>query len=245
MPGLLYDEIGHGYSRGRRADPRIQQLIDEAVGDARTLVNVGAGIGSYEPVDRHVIAVEPAAEMRAQRSPAAAPCIDAVAEELPFDDASVDLAMAIYTDFHWRDRARGLAEILRVSRRGVVILTVDRDVSARYWLFRDYLPGGNELFAPLSAVTSLLPASAQVTPVPIPSDCEDGFVHAFWKRPELLLDPNVHGSMAVFSRISPAERDAGLAQLRADLRSGAWHDRNRALEGLEELDLGHRLVVWR
>jgi SAM-dependent methyltransferase len=244
MRASLYDRIGQGYSRARRADPRIQRAIDDALGDARSIVNVGAGVGAYEPAGRDVIAVEPAADMRAQRPASAAPCLNAGAEELPLADASVDLAMAIYTDFHWQDRRRGVAEMLRVSRNGIVLLTVDRESSARYWLFRDYLPAGNCLFAPLSAVTSLLPGPVRVTRVPIPWDCKDGFVHAFWRRPELLLDPRVHGPMAVFSRVSPAERRAALAHLRADLRTGEWQHRNRELAGLEELDLGHRLLVW-
>jgi SAM-dependent methyltransferase len=245
MRASLYDRIGQGYSRARRADPRIQRAINDALGDARRIVNVGAGVGSYEPADRDLIAVEPAAEMRGQRPASAAPCLNAVAEELPLADASVDLAMAIYTDFHWQDRRRGVAEMLRVSRDGVVLLTVDRDISSRYWLFRDYFPRSNDLFAPLSALTALFPAPPAVSPVPIPHDCEDRFVHAFWKRPHLLLDPAVHGTMAVFASLQPGQLEAGLARLRADLVSGRWQERNHELDGLEVLDLGHRLVVSR
>lgn len=245
MRASLYDRIGQGYSRARRADPRIQRAIDDALGDARSIVNVGAGVGAYEPAGRDVIAVEPAADMRAQRPASAAPCLDAVAEELPLTDASVDLAMAIYTDFHWQDRRRGVAEMLRVSRDGIVLLTVDRDTSARYWLFRDYFPAANDLFAPLSALTALLPGPPTVRPVPIPHDCEDGFVHAFWKRPHLLLDPTAHGAMAVFASLRPGQLEAGLARLQADLVSGRWQERNHELDGLEALDLGHRLVVSR
>jgi SAM-dependent methyltransferase len=244
MRGSLYDRIGQAYSRARRADPRIQRTIHDALGDAGSIVNVGAGVGAYEPTDRDLIAVEPAGEMRAQRPASAAPCLDAVAEELPLADASVDRAMAIYTDFHWPDRRRGLAEMLRVSRDGIVLLTVDRDVSARYWLFRDYFPRANDLFAPLSALTALFPGPPTVSPVPIPHDCEDGFVHAFWKRPHLLLDPAVHGAMAVFASLKPGQLDAGAARLRDDLVSGRWQERNHELDGLEALDLGHRLVVW-
>ncbi len=245
MQTPLYDRIGQGYSRVRRADPRIQRAIDDALGDARSIVNVGAGVGAYEPADRDLIAVEPAAEMRAQRPASAAPCLDAVAEELPLADASVDLAMAIYTDFHWRDRRRGVAEMLRVSRSGIVLLSVDRDTSARYWLFRDYFPAANELFAPVSAVTSLIPGPVEVSTVPIPQDCEDGFVHAFWKRPHLLLDPAVHGAMAVFASLPAGQLETGLGRLRADLVSGRWQERNHELDSLEALDLGHRLILRR
>jgi SAM-dependent methyltransferase len=169
-----------------------------------------------------------------------------VAEDLPLDDASVDVAMALYTDFHWRDRARGIAELVRVSRRGIVILTVDRDAAERYWLTRDYLPQANDLFAPLAGVTGLLPGPPpEVTPVPIPADCRDGFVHAFWKRPEAFLDPGVRATMAVFTRVAERAVSAARARLRADLESGAWRQRNRELADLPALDLGHRLIVWR
>lgn len=241
----LYDRIGRGYVHARRADPRIAAAVDAALADARSVVNVGAGTGSYEPAARSVLAVEPAAEMRAQRPAGAAPCVAGAAESLPLADASVDVAMAIYTDFHWRDRRRGIAEMLRVSRSAVVVLTVDRRAARRYWLTRDYLPGANDLFAPLSAVTALLPDPPEIIPVPIPHDCQDGFVHAFWKRPRRLLHPEVRTTMAVFARLAPGEVQSGLERLRADLDSGAWEQRNAELAALQSVDLGHRLIVWR
>jgi SAM-dependent methyltransferase len=245
MAPLLYERIGRGYAQARRADPRIARVVHAALGDATSVVNVGAGTGSYEPADRDVIAVEPSAQMRAQRPAGAAPCLDALAEELPLDDASVDVGMALYTDFHWGDRARAIAELVRVSRRGIVILTVDRDAAEGYWLTRDYLPEANHLFAPLADVTRLLPGPApEVTPVLIPADCRDGFVHAFWKRPEALLDPDVHATMAVFTRVDSAAVAGARARLGADLASGAWRRRNRELAALTALDLGHRLVIW-
>lgn len=245
MGPRLYDRIGRGYAQARRADDRIALAIDHALGDARSVLNVGAGTGSYEPVDRRVLAVEPVAKMRAQRPVGSAPCLAAGAEELPLPDASVDVAMAIYTDFHWHDRRKGIAEMLRVSRSGVVLLTVDRPVAERYWLTRDYLPAANELFAPLCSVTTLLPSPPQVTPVPIPHDCRDGFVHAFWKRPHELLDPDLRSTMALFARLPPRSAQTGLERLRADLDSGAWEQRNHELADLASLDLGHRLIAWR
>ncbi|HWD73810.1 MAG TPA: methyltransferase domain-containing protein [Solirubrobacteraceae bacterium] len=245
MATLVYERIGGGYARVRRADPRIERVVHAALADSTSVVNVGAGAGSYEPADRHVVAVEPSERMRAQRPPGAAPCLAAAAEHLPLDDASVDVAMALYTDFHWRDRRKGIAELLRVSRRGIVILTVDGETAQRYWLTRDYLPAAN-LFAPLAAVTSLLPGPPPtVAPVPIPADCRDGFVHAFWKRPEALLHPDVHRPMALFARLPPAAVTNGLARLRADIATGEWQRRNRELADLDALDLGHRLIVWR
>jgi SAM-dependent methyltransferase len=245
MASSLYDRIGRGYAHARRADPRIADAIEQALGDAHDVLNVGAGTGSYEPAARRVLAVEPAAEMRAQRPPESAQCIAAAAEQLPLPDASVDAAMAIYTDFHWRDRREGVAEMLRVSRDRVVLLTVDRRAAERYWLTRDYFPAANEMFAPLASITELFPASPQITPIPIPHDCRDGFVHAFWKRPHALLDPDLRTTMALFARLPPDVVHAGVRRLRADLESGAWEQRNHELADLESLDLGHRLISWR
>jgi SAM-dependent methyltransferase len=245
MAALLYERIGGGYARGRRADPRIERAVHAALGDASSVLNVGAGTGSYEPADRGVLAVEPSARMRAQRPPSAAPCLAAAAEHLPLPDGAVDMAMALYTDFHWQDRERGIAEMLRVSRRGIVILTVDRDVAEGYWLTRDYLPSAGDLFAPLPAVTSLLPSAPSVTTVPVPHDCADGFAHAFWKRPRELLDRGRIGAMAMFARTGEDDVERCLTRLSADLDSGEWERRNPELAGLQALDLGHRLVVWR
>lgn len=244
MSSGLYEQIGRGYAQVRHPDPRISAIVEGALGDAESVVNVGAGPGSYEAAGRRVLAVEPAAEMRAQRPARAAECIPGTAERLPVPDASFDVAMSIYSDFHWEDRRRGIQEMCRVSRRRVVILTVEREASARYWLFRDYLPEANELFAPLDSLISLFPHPPRVAAVPIPSDCSDGFVHAFWKRPDMLLDPAVHGTMAVFSQLAPDITAGGLDQLQADLNNGAWLKRNSELLGIDSLDLGHRMVIW-
>lgn len=245
MASQLYERIGRGYARTRRPDPRIERRIHAALGDAASVLNVGAGTGSYEPADRYVLAIEPSARMRAQRPSTAAPCLPGGAEALPLDDDSVDLAMALYTDFHWSDRRRGIDEMIRVSRRGVVMVTVDRDVAEEYWLTRDYLPSANDLFDPLSAVTELFPTPPTVDVIPIPHDCQDGFVHAYWRRPAALLDPDRHGTMALFARLEPAAVERGLSGLRADVASGAWAQRHGWLTERPEHDLGHRLVTWR
>lgn len=243
MTAELYEHIGLTYRQTRRPDPRIAVLLARAIGDARSVVNVGAGTGSYEPTDRYVVAVEPAAAMRAQRPAKAAPCIAASAESLPFDDASIDVAVGVYTDFHWSDRVRGIAEMKRVARRSVVLLTVDSDIADSYWLIRDYLPEGRELFAPLAELLAMLPG-ADVRPVMIPEDCQDGFVQAFWKRPHALLDQELRSSMALFGRMPDDVVEARLDCLRSDLNDGSWETRNRSLLDLSLADLGHRIVVW-
>ncbi|MHB8659325.1 MAG: class I SAM-dependent methyltransferase [Solirubrobacteraceae bacterium] len=244
MARVSYERIGPGYSSVRRQDDRIARMLSGALGDAASVVNVGAGAGSYEPIDRRVVAVEPSAEMRSQRPSGAAPCLVGSAEQIPLRDREVDAAMAIYTDFHWDDRRRGIDELRRVSRRRVVLLTVDREVSDRYWLFRDYFPSANRIFGSMRDIICCFPTQPQVTPVPIPADCTDGFVHAFWKRPGTLLEPAVHRPMAAFAVLAPKELGTGLAQLHADLRSGRWFQRNADLESRDSLDLGHRLVTW-
>ena len=133
----LYDTIGIDYARLRRADPRIAAQIDHALAHARTVLNVGAGAGSYEPANRAVTALEPSAEMIAQRPPGAAPVVQGSAEAIPFADRSFDAVMGVLTIHHWPDQRGGIRELCRVARERVVLLTFDPQ--ARPWL-TDYLP---------------------------------------------------------------------------------------------------------
>jgi len=236
-----YDAIGGSYDATRAEDPRIAAQIWAALADARTVVNVGAGSGHYEPRDRTVTAVEPSPVMRAQRPPGAAPVVDAVAEALPFADGAFDAAMAILSDHHWPDHDGGLRELRRVARR-VVVLQWDSTDRERFWLARDYMPEWALDVPPLrAAMAALGPARFEV--VPIPHDCRDGFLMAYWRRPEAYLDPVVRGNISVFALMPDAEEAAMVAALRADLESGAWAERNAAILGAESLDLGYRLVV--
>jgi SAM-dependent methyltransferase len=245
-PGIdpAYDTIGVGYTRVRREDPRIAARIRAALGDAGTVVNVGAGAGAYEPADLDVTAVEPSEVMRAQRPPETAPVIDASAEALPFADGSFDAAMAVLTDHHWSDLARGLAELRRVARRQV-LFTWDGGAALDSWLVRDYFPGFARFSREARALGLMLErlGGGRIEVVPIPHDCMDGFFHAYWRRPEAYLDERVRAGISVFSRLPPEEVDEGLTRLRADLDSGEWHRRNAGLLDLEELDLGYRLVA--
>jgi SAM-dependent methyltransferase len=239
-----YDTIGVGYTRVRREDPRIAARIRAALGDARTVLNVGAGAGAYEPAEREVTAVEPSEVMRAQRPPGAAPVIDASAEALPFPDDSFDAAMGVLTDHHWSDQAKGLAELRRVARRQV-LFTWEGDTAFDSWVVRDYFPGFARFSRPTRALDLMLErlGGGRIEVVPIPHDCLDGFFHAYWRRPEAYLDPEVRAGISVFSALGAEEVEAGLARLSAHLESGEWHRRNAALLELHELDLGYRLVV--
>jgi SAM-dependent methyltransferase len=242
----IYDRIGTGYTGTRRPDSRIARTINEALGDARTLVNVGAGAGAYEPRDRHVVAVEPSGAMIAQRPAEAAPCVQAVAERLPLRDRAVDASLAILTVHHWTEQATGLAELRRVARRRVVILTWDFDCGGKFWLTREYFPEILDLDRPRFPSMVTLErrlGPIRVIPVPIPHDCQDGFLGAFWRRPEAYLDPAVRGAISGFTLLDPAHVRRGVVRLGEDLRSGRWEARHGGLRDRENLDLGYRLVV--
>jgi SAM-dependent methyltransferase len=244
MPSsALYDRIGRSYTATRSEDPRIAHAIQAALGEARTVVNVGAGTGSYEPSDREVIAVETSRVMLAQRPPSAAPAVEASAEALPFEDSSFDAAMTVLSEHHWEDRPRGVRELRRVARRRVVIFTWDQRFADAFWLTRDYLPAFKRL--PGMAIEDIVSClgGASVVPVPIPCDCRDGFYHAFWRRPGAYLDERVRAGISVFARVDARETAEMARGLRADLESGAWQERNAHLLGLEEIDLGYRLLV--
>ena len=242
---MTYDVIGRSYSHTRATDPRIAALIWDALGDARTVVNVGAGTGSYEPPDREVPAVEPSAVMIAQRPPEAAPAVQAAAEALPFEDRAFDAAMAVLTLHHWTDWRAGIDELRRVAAR-VVVLSWDPSFAGRLWISAEYFPElideDVESFPSLADQAGALRA-LRVSAVPIPADCRDGFYGAHWRRPEAYLDPMVRAGISTMAKRAPGELDAGLARLEEDLRTGAWAERHADLLALDELDLGYRLLV--
>lgn len=236
-----YDRIGAGYAQRRRPDPRIAAQIDAALGTAVTVLNVGAGAGSYEPAARRVIAVEPSLAMIRQRPPSAAPVVRAVAGALPFADGSFDAAMAILTLHHWPDKAAGLAELRRVARGPLVLLTFDP--AHRPWL-ADYLPALAALDAaqmPAMEDYAAWLGPVRIEVVPVPADCRDGFLYAYWRRPEAYLDPQVRAGSSSFWTIEGAA--AGLDRLRADLASGEWQRRYADLAARDTYDAGYRLVI--
>ena len=220
--------------------------LEAALGDAASVLNVGAGTGSYEPTDRELTALEPSRTMIEQRSPSAAPVVQGVAEEMPFPNDSFDAAMAIITVHHWDDVRAGLAEMVRVARRRVLILSFDPAPIADLWIFRDYFPRAFDLhegvMPPVDSLSAMLPG-AEVENVPAPNDCSDGFFIALWDRPELLLDPEVRRAGSSLHRLSRIEIDEGVERLRTDLESGRWDERNGHLRRQAELDIGLRLIT--
>jgi SAM-dependent methyltransferase len=245
-----YDDIGHGYAATRREDPRLRARIEAALGDARTVVNVGAGTGSYEPEDRHVVAIEPSDVMAAQRPPHLAPAIRASAGALPLRDDSADAAMAIVTVHHWDEELeRGVRELRRVARGPVLILTYDAEVAAGMWLQRDYLPEVAELdlriFPPPARLAGWLGGRVEIEPVPIPRDTPDWMLGSFWAHPERVLDPDARAATSGFARMPPGVVDRVVAAVESDLRDGTWDRRHGSLRALDEYDAGLRLVVAR
>jgi SAM-dependent methyltransferase len=236
----LYDRIGEGYRLYRRPDPRIAAALAQALGSARTVVNVGAGPGSYEPAGRSVVAVEPSAVMIRQRPARGPRVVQASATALPFRDGAFDAALAVLTVHHWPDRARGLAEMRRVARDRVVLFTWD-PARRGFWL-EDYFPAlslDRELFPSMEELREALgPIEARL--LPIPHDCVDGFLGAYWRRPEAYLEPAVRSAISTFSKI---DVEPGLRRLRHDLEEGTWTRRYGHLRTRDELDLGYRVVV--
>jgi len=243
--GQLYDDIGTVYARHRRADPRIAAQIRAALGDARTVVNVGAGPGSYEFDDLDFVAVEPSTIMLAQRVSGAAPAVQAVAEYLPFPSLSFDAALAVFTVHHWAHLEQGLQELCRAAPRRVV-LCFDLRLEHELWLVTEYLPEFLQfeeglVWNPEDIAAAI--GAERIEVVPVPHDCQDGFGGAYWRRPERYLDRDVQACISSLARLEPAVLQRFETELRRDLDSGAWHARHRDLLALTEIDLGYRLVV--
>lgn len=247
MSRATYDQIGVRYAPVRQPEPSFEAAVVRALGNIRTVLNVGAGTGSYEPVDRAVTAVEPSAEMIRQRPHGAAPVIQAHAEALPFGDDEFDAALAVLTVHHWTDLDQGLDELLRVTKKRIVIVTIEVDVLADLWLVRDYFPEALDIHAarmpPISELVEKLPGITTVEPLPIPRACRDGFFAALWDRPEACLDPDVRRASSVWHDMSDKAAQRGLRALERDLSDGSWQRHNRRLQNLDSLDTGLRLLT--
>jgi len=237
---ILYDKIGAGYAGTRRADPRIAGAIRAALGDAASVVNIGAGSGSYEPTDLRVVPVEPSETMIRQRPASLPPALLGTAEQLPLPAKSVDAALAVLAAHHWRDRPGAFAEIRRVARKRAVFFTHDPDASFG-WL-DDYFPGlAGERYPRLAEFAEL--GSVTVEPVPIPADCTDGFTAAYWRRPEAYLDEAVRANMSTFALLDARVVADGATRLASDLADRSWRRRYASFLALPEADVGYRLVV--
>ena len=243
-----YDQPGIDYATFRRADPRIAGQVRVALGESKSVLNVGAGSGNYEPADRVVVALEPSAAQRAQRPPGAAPCVIGVAEALPFDDNSFDACLASSTVHQWPDLEKGIAEMRRVARQRVVVLTWDPDAATGFWLF-DYIPRRKDAEArrvpSMARLMRLLGPDSEMVPVMVPFDCTDGFTEAFYGRPEKLLDPAVRRAQSGWSFAGHEAEARAVESLRRDLESGEWDRRYGPLRTLAECDLGVRMVIGR
>lgn len=239
-----YERIGAGYALQRRADPHVEAAIHACLGNGHSVVNVGAGAGSYEPKDRDVIAVEPAITMIRQRPIGSAPVVRAEGQRLPFADGTFDVALASLTLQHWRERATGLRELRRVARDRVVIFTWDPDAEP-YWLVTDYLPEllhyDRARFPTLAELRDAL-GHLEIVPVPIPHDCTDGFMGAHWRRPHAYLDERVRASISTFVE---GTAPGPCARLAAELENGEWARKYGALRSLDALDCGYRVVIAR
>jgi SAM-dependent methyltransferase len=241
----LYDTYGQTYGATRRADPRLAAQVAAALADASSVVNIGAGTGSYEP-PQTVVAIEPSLTMLAQRPGGAAPALQATAEHLPLRDHCADAAMAILTIHHWSDLAAGIAEMRRIAARRLVFLTWRAEEFSKFWLVEEYLPEAGridaEMAVPLDLLMSML-KRPRVVPVPVPHDCTDGFGAAYWRRPQAYLDPTVRAGISLLARAGENVLAAGLARLASDLHTGSWHRDHADLLERDRLDVGYCLVI--
>jgi SAM-dependent methyltransferase len=237
----LYDQIGVGYALNRQPDPRWAAIIHRALGEARSILNVGAGAGSYEPRDRNVVALEPSRQMIAQR-PNATPVVQGIAGALPFPGESFDAALAVLTVHHWPDAAAGLREMQRVARRQVVV-TWHPERFEQFWLLQDYFSDEPPEAVAAGPQIARELQNVETIPLPVPHDCTDGVFGAYWRRPEAYLDPAVRASISGLALRDPAVIQHAMAQLEADIRSGAWAHKHADLLKLDELDLGYCVLI--
>jgi uncharacterized protein (DUF1330 family)/SAM-dependent methyltransferase len=247
-PLARYDAIGNSYALVRREDPALRARIHAALGGARTVLNVGAGAGSYEPRDRHVIAIEPSAVMAAQRGAELAPPLRAAAEALPLFDDSVDAAMAILSVHHWdQARERGVRELRRVARGPVVILTYDAHVSAEMWLMKHYLPEvaalDHQIFPAPERIAAWLGGNVQIEALALDRDTPDWMLGSYWAHPERVLDETARNATSGFARMPREVVERVVNAVKRDLESGAWEEQHGHLRGLQAFDVGLRLIV--
>lgn len=228
-PSFNYDKFGQHYSGQRQTEPEIAKYIHEALGDAKTILNIGAGAGSYEPEDRYVIAVEPSITMRAQRMRYhKVPAINATADVLPFDEGVFDAATAFLTIHHWPDIARGLREIRRVTRGPIIIMTYDRDDLDVFWnadYFSEVVEVERQRYPDMQWLCDQLGNNCEIQKIPIPLNCVDGFQEAFYGRPEAFISKEVRAAMSAWGFIPAEQQEVMVNRLKNALSSGEWDEK--------------------
>lgn len=243
VPSSVYDQIGTAYSHGRRTDPRWMTSIADALGDAESVIDVGAGTGSYEPPCSTVLAVEPSKQMLGQRGAHRAPAVQAVAEAIPVRSKAADVAMAVLTVHHWSDWRRGLAELRRIASRQLV-LAYDTRLHAGFWLTQEYIPeiAKLELARPSADDIADELGAGSVTVLPVPWDFSDGVFPAYWRRPRAYLDEQVRRNCSALAQTDQRAVSRGIERLRSDLDAGRWQEQHADLLRLDEVDVGFRLI---
>lgn len=247
FPNYDYDEHGKGYSGYRQTDPRIAAYVSQALNSAETVLNVGAGAGSYEPADRYVAAVEPSEVMRRQREKSnKAPAVIGSAESLPFDDNAFDAVMAMVTIHHWGDMEKGLCELRRVARDRVVVLTFDPHALDSFWnvhYFPAVVEAERHRYPTLDFITHCLGKKNVIQAIPVPFDCTDGFQEAFYGRPEAFLNKDIRSAQSAWGFISDELEEHYVKNFAAELKSGAWDEKYGELRKTKTFTGALRLIT--
>lgn len=246
-PAFDYDGFGQKYSSHRQTDPRIAAYVDNELSSAKTILNIGAGAGSYEPTDKYVVAVEPSITMRQQRlDKGKVPAINAKADNLPFDENSFDASMAMITVHHWPDIEKGLKELRRITKNQVVIMTFDPEQLDNFWnadYFPEVIAVEKARYPTIDFIKSCLGGQCKVIPIPIPLDCKDGFQEAFYGRPEAFLEKQVRLSQSAWGFIPEDKQEEIVERLRADLENGTWDAKYGHFRTQEFFTCALRLIV--
>jgi SAM-dependent methyltransferase len=246
-PAFDYDNNGQQYSGQRKTEPAIASYIGKALGNAKTVLNVGAGAGSYEPEDRYVVSVEPSAVMRNQRiANGKTPAINAFGDQLPFDDHAFDAVTAFVTLHHWPDMKKGLLELKRVAREKVIVMTFDPQALDRFWnaeYFPEIIDVERQRYPTIPFITDALEADCEVWEIPVPLHCADGFQEAFYGRPEAFLDEKVRKAQSAWGFISDEQQRTIVKRLADDLASGEWDRKYGFYRTQPEFTCALRLVI--
>jgi SAM-dependent methyltransferase len=243
-----YNRQAQNYGQIRQEDRRIQAVIDLALGCARTVLNIGAGTGSYEPKDRYVLALEPSLTMRAQRRSGMAPAMIGTASEIPFDDDTFDASMAMLTVHHWPDLAKGLGEMARVTAGPRIVMSFDPDAHTDFWMF-DYVPEmavvERARYPAISKIVEGLGGVVEVLTLPVARDCTDRFQVALYARPEEFLIEAVRRSQSAWNFLEAGVEARFVQQLGHDLETGVWDVKYGHLRHQDTIDCQLRLIVSR